>query len=137
MREIKVKMPISVELGKKKKKKYYLNLNIMRNQVGHLINNVKREYKRIAAGCIPQGWFFENYSLHYTLYLPDRRKRDISNVLSICDKNFTDSLVELGYVPEDNYFFLREVTYKLGGYDENFMGYVDIVIKEEKYEEVQ
>ena len=137
MRQIKVKMPISVELGKKKKKKYYLNLNIMRNQVGHLINNVKSEYARIAHSVLPNnGVFFKAFSLEYTLFLPDYRKRDISNVLSICDKNFTDALVSHKIVEDDNYTFLQKVTYKLGGIDKNRKGYVLITIKEEEYEEV-
>ena len=131
MRQIKVKMPISVELGKKKKKKYYLNLNIMRNQVGHLINNVKKEYARIAHSVLPNnGIFFEHFELEYTLYLPDKRLRDISNVLSICDKNFCDALVNHKIVEDDNYQYLKQVTYKLGGFDEKGRGYVDIVVKE-------
>jgi hypothetical protein len=131
MREFTVKMPISVELGKKKKKKYYLNLNIMRNQVGHLINNIKTEYARIAHSVLPNdGTFYEHFELEYVLWLPDYRKRDISNVLSIVDKNFCDALVSHGIVTDDNYEYLKKVTYKLGGIDEDRKGYVLITVKE-------
>jgi len=136
MKEFTIKMPIHVELGKTKKKKYYLNLNIMRNQVGHVINNTKKEYKRIAYGTLPTNVYYENYSLIYELFLPNRLKRDVSNVCSVIDKFFNDALVELGIVPEDNYHYLRQITYKLGGYDEDRKGYVLITVKEEDYEEM-
>ncbi|MNO01726.1 hypothetical protein D3C81_2219540 [compost metagenome] len=74
--------------------------------------------------------------LEYTLYLPDRRKRDISNVLSIVDKSFCDAIVTHGIIPDDNHEFLRKVTYMYGGQDPKGKGYVDIVIKEVKYEEL-
>jgi hypothetical protein len=131
MREFMVKMPISVELGKKKKKKYYLNLNIMRNQVGHLINNIKTEYARIAHGVLPNNdTFYKQFELEYELWLPDYRKRDISNVLSIVDKNFCDALVAHKIVIDDNYEYLKKVTYKLGGIDEDRKGYVLITVRE-------
>jgi len=132
MREFVIKAPIWVELGKKKKKRYYLNLNIMRNQVGHLINNVKVEYKRIVEPLLPHNVCFEHYELDYELFLPDKRKRDISNVLSIVDKNFCDTLVTTGHVLEDNYENLKKVTYRYGRFDEEGKGYVLITVKEVK-----
>jgi len=132
MREFTVRMPIHVELGKVKKRKYYLNLNIFRLQVGHLINNIKKEYHRIAEPLIPKVKY-KQASLEYKLYLPSRLGRDISNVCSVIDKNFCDSLVKCDVLEDDNYHFLRKVTYILGGYDENKKGYVDITVKEEKY----
>lgn len=131
MSQFQVKLPISIELGKKKKKKYYLNLNIMRNQVGHLINNVKKEYARLAHSILPNdGTFYEQFELDYELWLPDSRKRDISNVLSIVDKNFCDALVAHEIVTDDNYEYLQKVTYRLGGIDEDRKGYVIITVKE-------
>ena len=133
MSQFTVKLPISVELGKVKKKKYYLNLNIMRNQVGHLINNVKKEYARMAHGVLPNdGTFYKKFELDYELWLPDTRKRDISNVLSIVDKNFCDALVSHDIVTDDNYEYLQKVTYRLGGVDDDRKGYVLITVKEVK-----
>ena len=131
MSEFTVKMPIHVELGKKKKKKYYLNLNIMRNQVGHLINNVKKEYARIAHGVLPTiSPPLKHIELDYELYLPNKLKRDISNVCSIVDKNFCDALVAHGIIIDDNYEYLQKVTYRYGGYDPDKKGYVLITVKE-------
>lgn len=135
MKEFTIKAPIYVELGKVKKKKYYLNLNLLRNQVGHLNNNIKREYKRVLTPLLPIGKvYYEYYSLEYELWLPDGRKRDLSNICSIIDKNFGDAIVELGIVPEDNYYHLQDVHYRLGGYDEKGNGYCIITVKEVDYE---
>jgi Holliday junction resolvase RusA-like endonuclease len=135
MREINVEMPIQVEIGVKKKRKYFLNLNLYRNNHMHVNNNIKREYARIAHGVLPN-WKtpMENIEIEYTLYLPDKRKRDISNVLSVVDKAFCDSLTTHGLIPDDNYQHLKKVTYMYGGMDEKGKGYVKIKVKEVKDE---
>ena len=126
-----VKMPLFVELGKKKKRKYYLNLNIYRLQVGHLINNIKKEYHRIAEPLIPRvKWKY--VELFYKIFLPDRRKRDISNVCSVIDKNFCDSLVKCEVIPDDNYEFVQDIHYSYGGYDTTGQGYAEITVKKLK-----
>jgi len=131
MREIKVKMPIQVEVGVKKKRKYYLNLNLYRNNHMHVNNNIKKEYARIAHSFLPN-WSkpMMQIEIEYTLYLPDKRKRDIANVLSVVDKAFCDALTTHGLIPDDNYEYLKKVTYMYGGMDEDGKGYVDILIKE-------
>ena len=127
--EFTVKVPIWVELGKKKKKKYYLNLNLLRNRVGHLNNNVKKEFKRVVAPLLPDV-YYEKFEVVYELFLPNKLKRDVANVLSIIDKNFCDVLVAEKKVPEDNYYHLQKVTYKLGGYDPKAVGYCIVTVKE-------
>lgn len=129
-KEFTIKAPIYVELGKKKVKKYYLNLNLLRNQVGHLNNNIKREYKRILEPLIPRKVYYEKFEVDYELFLPNKLKRDIANVCSIIDKNFCDSFIELGHGVDDNYEYLQKVTYRYGGMDENKKGYVLITVKE-------
>jgi len=131
-----VKMPIHVELGKKKKRKIFLNLNIFRLQHGHMINNVKKQYHTIAEPLIPK-YKYDYIKLDYELFLPDRRKRDISNLCSVIDKNFCDSLVKMGVVEDDNYEFLQEVTYRYGGYDPKARGYVLITVTNVPKEEMR
>ena len=130
--EVKYKLPISLELGKKKKRKHYINLNLYRNMPFHLNNTLKKHFKMIVAGAIEVPFYFRCYELHYKLYLPDTRRRDIANVLSIIDKYQTDALVELGYVEEDNYHYLKKVVYEYGGMDEDGRGYVEVLVKEVK-----
>lgn len=108
-----VTLPISLELGVKKKKKYYLNLNIYRNTAFHLNNNLKKEFKRVVVPMLPDV-FYDRYTITYVLYLPNQLKRDISNVCAVVDKFFADALVESGRVPDDNYEHLPLVTYKFG-----------------------
>ena len=127
--EFTIKVPIFVELGKKKVKKYYLNLNLLRNRVGHLNNNIKREYKRVVAPLLPDV-YYEKFEIEYELFLPNKLKRDVANVCSIIDKNFCDVLVDEGKVPEDNYYHLQKVTYELGGYDPKAVGYCMATVKE-------
>ena len=108
-----VTLPISIELGVKKKKKYYLNLNIYRNTAFHLNNNLKKEFKRLVVPMLPD-IHYKRYTIMYVLYLPNQLKRDISNVCAVVDKFFADALVESGRVPDDNYEHLPLVTYKFG-----------------------
>ena len=137
MSQFQVKVPIYAELGKVKKKKHYLNLNLLRNRVGHVNNNIKKEFKRIITPSLPIGeMHFEYYSLEYVLFIPNKLKRDVSNVCSVIDKNFGDTIVELGIVPEDNYYHLQSISYKLGGYDEKGKGYCIVTVKEQKYEDM-
>ena len=120
-----IKVPIYVMLGKVKKKKHYLNLNLFRNQEFHINNNIKKEFKRIVTELIPDV-YYSQFELHYTLYLPNKLKRDISNVLSIVDKNFCDAFIELGRAEDDNYEFLKKVIYEYGGQDPDGDGYAII-----------
>lgn len=116
MKKVNYALPLFIETGVKKKKKQYLNLNLYRNMPFHLNNNLKKATKQIVADVCPE-FRFERFELVYTLYLPDNRLRDISNVCCVIDKYQTDALTELGYIPDDNYQHLPRVTYKIGGVD--------------------
>lgn len=135
MRRWTVKMPISVEIGVRKKKEHRLNLNLYRNANMHINNNIKKEYARIAHSVLPAITTpLKQVALTYTLFLPNKIKRDISNVLSIVDKSFCDAMVRHGIIEDDNYEFLKKITYKFGGFDEDKKGYVLIDIEEVKDE---
>ena len=129
--EVTYRLPLAIEMGKRKVRRHYLNLNLYRNISFHLNNNLKRAFKKIVAGAVPE-FHFECYEMHFKVYFPDTRKRDVANVLSIVDKFQTDALVELGYVPEDNYHYLKKVVYEFGGIDTKGKGYVEVTIKESK-----
>jgi len=130
----KVCMPISVNVGVRKKKTEYLNLNKYRNNHGHVNNTIKKLYKKIAekklSKVLKANTFYEYYELKYELFLPNKMHRDISNVLSIVDKSFNDAIVEFGIVEDDYYKYLQNVYYCYGGYDEEGEGYVEITVTE-------
>ena len=60
---------------------------------------------------------FKSVKLTYTVYPKTKKLLDISNVASIVDKFFSDSLVELGIIEDDNYLFVTEITYCFGSVD--------------------
>ena len=112
----KFDVPLFFETGVKKKKKQYLNLNLYRNMPFHLNNNLKKEMKGLVTK-LGLKFHYETFNIHYKLFLPDNRLRDISNVCSVIDKYVCDALVENGNVPDDNYQHLDRVLYTFGGVD--------------------
>ena len=114
--EVTYDLPLFIETGIKKKKRHYLNINLYRNMPFHLNNNLKKEMKKIVGQVCPE-FFYPMFELEYKLFLPDKRKRDISNVCTVIDKYQCDALVELGYVIDDNYDYLKKITYIFGGID--------------------
>ncbi|MBD3841944.1 MAG: hypothetical protein IE909_08675 [Campylobacterales bacterium] len=93
-------------------------------------NNIKKEFKNIVAPLIPEGVFYEKFTLHYELYLPNKLHRDISNVLSIVDKNFCDAFIESGHGIDDSYEYVQDIRYTYGGMDEDKEGYCLVTVKE-------
>lgn len=91
--------------------------------------------KRVITPLIPKEFLdtkMQHFEIEYILYLPNKLKRDISNVLSIVDKYVCDALVEAGVLEDDNYNHLKKVVYKYGGMDSNRKGYVIMKVKEKE-----
>jgi len=130
MDKIEVVLPMSLEMGVRKKKNVYLNLNVYRNMPFHQNNTLKRLFKAEVEPILPD-FYFENFRIEYVIYLPNKLKRDIMNVGSIVDKFFCDSLVELGKVPDDNYNYLKKVSFSFGGLSDDKKGYLVATIIEE------
>jgi len=136
MRVIEFKTPIYVNMGKRKVRKTYINMNKYRNWQFTLSNNIKKKFKEIIKKEFPKikkKDIIQKYKLEYEIFLPTKLKRDIMNVGSIIDKFTNDALVEEGIVAEDNYTCLQEISFSYGGYDEDKEGYVIVkVIEVEK-----
>jgi hypothetical protein len=109
-------VPLFFETGVKKKRKNYLNLNLYRNMPFHLNNQLKKMMKEHIKSLNIQEKF-DVYQLEYTVFLPDNRLRDISNICCVVDKYTADALVEEGVVPEDNFQYLQRIYYYFGGVD--------------------
>ena len=100
------------------KKNWSLNLNQYRNTHFQILSKAKREFAKIVEAdvmALPQ--YRGRVSLHYTLWLGSKRRTDISNVLSVVDKFFSDTLVEHQRIPDDDSSVIVSVTYSLGGID--------------------
>ena len=135
---ITLNVPTFVMLPKKTKddEKVILNLNTTRNMDRFKLGNVKntfydqfkpemdrvkpefdldmqsrvKMYKKLF-DCD----FEPEFKLRYTITAANKRKFDIANMLSIIDKFACDCLVKDGFMPDDNWEYLTEVTYAFGG----------------------
>ena len=109
--------PLRVRVSKNKE--FSLNLNIYRNAAYYLLNISKIVYKEQLIDQVSRLPTFTQIQLTYTLYPPTNRKMDISNILSIHDKYFSDVLVELGKIRDDDYKYIPSVIYKFGEVDKS------------------
>lgn len=123
-------VPMSIDVGVRKKKTIYLNMNNIHTMHHQQYNGIKKKMKALIADMDLNDFYFEGWKVHYGIYLPDRLKRDVANVGSIVDKFVCDAIVELGHAPDDNYNYLQHVTYEYMGYDKDKKGYVVVTITE-------
>lgn len=112
-------LPLEVQVSAKKK--FILNLNNYRNTHFHVLNKSKVVYteqvKSILASISTLK--YDKIALSYTLYPKDRRRKDVSNICSIVDKYFSDALVEMGVIPDDDYEHVIGVQYLFGSIDKD------------------
>jgi len=113
-RQFLCSLPLYIELWRKKKR-YYLNLNNYRNWHHHVSNKLKKKYKAMVTDAFHVSSLDTPCSLLFVYYAPTRAKRDISNVCAIHDKFFSDALVDLWVIPDDNTDYITSVTYEFGG----------------------
>lgn len=109
-----VRVPTVVGLSKSKN--WILNLNNYRNAHYQTLNKAKVNFKHLVTkeiSSLPA--FKEISSIEYILYRDSKRHCDVANVCSIVDKFFCDALVEAKKLPDDNYEFLKNISYKWGG----------------------
>lgn len=123
--------PLAVILPRKKvkDKRFILNLNNYRNAYYQVLNEAKKEYKRVIEPQIMALPIFTKVSVIFTLYPKTRRRTDIANVCSIHDKFFADALVEYGKLADDDYTRWSESRYLFGKVDKKCPR-VDIVLRE-------
>jgi hypothetical protein len=90
-------LPCHVIIGSKNPKTIPLNMNWYRNAHYQITNKVKQAYQPI------KGEWFEakKIAVSYTLHLPNNRRTDLMNWLSIADKFFLDWLVTNGCLYDD------------------------------------
>lgn len=113
-------VPISLEIGVVKKKKYFLNLNQYAKWHFQERNQLKRLFKKEIAKDIKHLTPLKgSCRVCYTIFYPTNRKFDIDNIGSVVTKFNMDALVELGILDDDNCTVVKEITYKYGGVDRN------------------
>lgn len=111
-------VPIKLEVGIRKKKTYYLNLNGYRNWQFQLNNQLKKLFKVSVAKQIRDLTPVDGVcSVLYEIYYPTRRAFDIDNIGTVITKFTHDALVEFGILEDDNYNYVNEIIYRFGGVD--------------------
>lgn len=113
---MEVDLPIGIKIGRKN---YALNLNIYRNAHYQTLNKMKVEFSKVIEPELMKLPSFKSIDLTYTLYPKTKRLCDIANVCSIVDKFFCDALVNIGKLPDDNYEYLKNITYTFGSIDKD------------------
>lgn len=113
----KLNSPIYVPVSKKKN--FALNLNAYRNAHYQVLNKAKHVYKDLMTEQIQTLPKFNEVNIEYILYPRTKRDIDVSNVCCIVDKFFSDALVELNHLPDDNYHFLHWIKYSFGEIDKD------------------
>lgn len=115
-----ITLPIKVPVSKKKF--INLNLNWYRN-VHYFENNLVKE---TFTTLVIQELKKLNVSkanppinIEYTVFFPDKRRRDLANVLSIVDKFFCDALVKAGVLEDDTAKEIPQITFIFGGIDKD------------------
>ena len=112
-------IPIYIHLGKKK---YFLNLNQYRNWHYQVNNKLKVLFKDILYNYNPlisTQKHDNEVSINYVYYAPDKRNRDLMNVIAVVDKYFQDSLVVSGVIKDDNTSIIKKIKIKYGGVDKS------------------
>ena len=105
------KIPIS------KNKDFPINLNYYRNACFQELNKAKINFKELVSPLLGSVLCMESCSLHYVIFPSSKRECDISNVCSIADKFFSDTLVSSGKITDDNFKVIPSITFSYGHVD--------------------
>lgn len=110
---VTVRLPTSVHVSKSLKKA--INLNVYRNLHHHHLNKQKTNFHEEVKPLLRtlKGW--QEIAIHYTIFAPTKQRLDTMNVGSVLDKYFSDTLVEAGKLPDDNYNHIKHVSFSFGG----------------------
>jgi hypothetical protein len=114
VRKIKIDLPLYVFVSKIRKK--WLTLNSYRNWHYSVSNNCKKKFKEDIKSSLDFK-LMGQVRIDYEYYAPDKRKRDLMNVISVIDKFFQDALVESGCIEADDVSIVIEVNSKFIGID--------------------
>ena len=117
-KKITIVLPIEVQTSKRKK--FILNLNNYRNAYYRTLSVAKNKYSDITMSTAQKlKYLIQECHVEIVYYAKTRRRMDLSNACSICDKFATDAFTKLGYWKDDDVSTIPKVTYTFGGYDKD------------------
>ena len=108
-----VRVPTYVHVSKKNKQA--VNLNVYRNLHYHLLDTQKKNFADEVTPLLRDKPRAERIWIHYTIFAPSNHRLDTMNVGSVTDKYFSDTMVEAGKIPDDNYQHIVLSTFSFGG----------------------
>lgn len=110
-----ITLPWKVPLSKNRH--FPVNLNYYRNAYFQELNKAKISFKELVSPLLDSVLCMESCSLHYVIFPPSKRECDISNVCSIADKFFSDTLVSSGKITDDNFKVIPNISFSYGQLD--------------------
>lgn len=112
-----VSVPISVQVTKKKK--FYLNINNYRNANHFILARAKVLFHELVAPLVKHIPAHGRVDLIYTLFVGSNQLIDTNNVCSVVDKFFSDVLVNVGILEDDNCHIVKDTKFTYGGIDKS------------------
>jgi len=110
-----ITLPWKVPLSKNKD--FPVNLNYYRNACFQELNKAKINFKELVSPLLGSVLCMESCSLHYVVFPSSKRECDISNICSIADKFFSDTLVSSGKITDDNFKVIPNISFSYGHVD--------------------
>lgn len=110
-----IELPIRVLISKKKF--FLINLNMYRNAHFQTLNKAKKVFAEQVSPLLKGIPHMSGCTMEFVLYPGSHRLCDVSNICSVVDKFFCDTLVTCGHLPDDNYNYLTDIRYKFGRVD--------------------
>ena len=111
----KVSLPLKAPVSKKSF--FSINLNVYRNAHYQTLNKAKVVFKEIVTPLLKDIPKLQGCSLKYILYPKTNRPLDVANVCAVIDKFFSDAFVESGHLIDDNFNFIKNISFSFGGVD--------------------
>lgn len=101
-------MSLPLYITNRSNKRKWLTLNNYRNWHYQVSNDIKRRFKADISRMLN---FRINgkVKIEYFYFAPDKRTRDLMNVISVVDKFFQDAMVEFGCIETDDLSTVVEV----------------------------
>jgi len=105
--------PLRVRINKNKM--FTLGLNQYRNSHFQVLNKAKKAYKLEMSPQLIGLPVLGTIETVYTLYPKTKHLCDLDNILSIHAKFFQDCLTENRKIEDDNYLFIKGLSFRFGG----------------------
>ena len=113
MIKITLPLPRYTKAGRSK----MLTMNDYRNIHYRVSAQAKRDYTEISILNLlsHRRKHFDAVTILYRFFFETNVRRDIGNIGAVTDKFFSDALVKVGIIEDDDYKIVRSVTYEFGG----------------------